>query len=73
MIPRPTHITRINAIDLLPVAAETLGFHLVLTDAAGLKQVFAVDQDAVTGFLDSHINALSLITLHAAQPKGLVI
>jgi len=73
MKPRPVHITKISGVELLPVAAETLEFQLVLTGADGLKQTFAMEPSAVTGFLDSHINALSLITLHAAQPKGLMV
>lgn len=73
MKPRPVHITKISGVEMLPVAAETLEFQLVLTDANGLKQTFAMEPSAVTGLLDSHINALGLIQLHALQPKGLMV
>lgn len=70
MNPRPDHITKINAVELLPVAAETLEFHLVLTGADGFKQTFVMDTDAVTGLLDGHLNVLNAITLHALSTKG---
>ena len=71
MIPRPIHITKISGVELLPVAAETLEFQLVLTDANGLKQTFAVDKDAVPAFLDSHRNALMAIYLDGLPTGGI--
>lgn len=73
MKPRPVHITKISGVELLPVGNSVASFHLTLTDTEGRKQTFDLTKAAVNQLSTSNINALELIALHAAKPRGLVI